>query len=101
MVKTAPYGTWESPITADAITTGVSHSRNASVDCTLITLTQAATLEETVVDPVTSTIYHVERRSSEGGRSVLVKSETGKDLFGEGWNCRTGVQEVRSAFVSV
>lgn len=38
MVKTAPYGTWESPITADAITTGVSPSvaRQLSVHSLII-----------------------------------------------------------------
>ncbi|KAH8105304.1 alpha/beta-hydrolase [Cristinia sonorae] len=79
MAKIAPYGTWESPITADSITQN------------------SVSVQDTVVDPITSVIYHVERRPSEGGRSVLVKTEAKTDLFGEGWNCRTGVQEYGGA----
>lgn len=51
-------------------------------------------MDEVIVDPVTSTVYHTERRPSEGGRNVLVNTETGLDVVGKGWNVRTGVQEV-------
>jgi len=75
MVKTAPFGTWASPITTDAILEG------------------GANVSEVFVDPITSTIYHVEGRPLEGGRSVIVKTEEGGDVFGRDWNARTGVQE--------
>lgn len=57
---------------------------------------QAAKIQDVVVDPITSVIYHLEGRPQEAGRSVLVNTEKGKDVVGEGWNFRTGVQEVRS-----
>lgn len=47
------------------------------------------------MDPVTSTIYHIEQRANEGGRLVIVDTEKGVDVFGEGWNARNGVHEVR------
>lgn len=50
-----------------------------------------------VVDPVTSKVYHLESRPSEGGRVVLVRTEDGVDIVGKEYNIRTGVQEVRSA----
>ena len=45
------------------------------------------------VDPLTSSIYHIEARPSEGGRCVIVNTSEGKDLFGPGWNARSRVQE--------
>ncbi|TFK46339.1 hypothetical protein OE88DRAFT_1739619 [Heliocybe sulcata] len=77
--KSAPYGTWESPITADAITQ------------------DAVNIADVLVDPVTSTIYHLEERPSEEGRGVVVDTRVGKDVFGSGWNARTGVQEYGGA----
>ncbi|TCD67717.1 hypothetical protein EIP91_012014 [Steccherinum ochraceum] len=75
MVTTASYGTWKSPITADSI------------------IENSASIDDVIVDPVTSAIYHIESRPNEGGRNVLIKTEGNTDLFGEGWNCRTGVEE--------
>lgn len=40
-------------------------------------------------------IYHVEKRPSEEGRSVLVRTEEGVDVIGRDFNCRTSVHEVR------
>ena len=48
------------------------------------------------VDPITSTIYHVELRPAEAGRSVIVNTEKGTDAVGKEWNVRSGVHEVRS-----
>ncbi|KAI0337854.1 alpha/beta-hydrolase [Trametopsis cervina] len=76
---TAPYGTWVSPISANAI---------AQI---------RASIDELIVDPITSVIYHTERRPSEGGRVVLVKTEDGTDVVGKEWNVRTGVQEYGGA----
>jgi hypothetical protein len=50
-------------------------------------------LENVLVDDVTGQIYHVERRPSEGGRSVLVNSISQKDLVDKDWNVRTRVHE--------
>ncbi|GJE93608.1 alpha/beta hydrolase [Phanerochaete sordida] len=77
--RVAPYGTWDSPITADAI----AQSANS--------------VAEIFVDPVTSTVYHVESRPSEGGRCAIVKTEGGVDLVGKEFNCRTGVHEYGGA----
>ncbi|EKM51241.1 uncharacterized protein PHACADRAFT_263278, partial [Phanerochaete carnosa HHB-10118-sp] len=77
--RVAPYGTWDSPITADAI----ARSGNS--------------VAEIFVDPVTTTIYHVERRPTEGGRCAIVKTEEGIELVGKEFNCRTGVQEYGGA----
>ena len=40
-------------------------------------------------------IYHVEKRPSEDGRSVLVRTEQGTDVIGRDFNSRTSVHEVR------
>ncbi|KAL0948371.1 hypothetical protein HGRIS_010953 [Hohenbuehelia grisea] len=74
-LKTAPYGTWSSPITTDAIVEG------------------ADPVSDLIVDPLTQTLYHFETRPSEGGRGVLVETLAKKDVVGREWNVRTGVQE--------
>ncbi|KAG2355434.1 Alpha/Beta hydrolase protein [Suillus spraguei] len=73
--KHAPYGLWESPITADAIT-------QASVSLGAI-----------FVDPVTQDIYYIEQRASEGGRCALMSHQTQKEVFGKDFNARTRVHE--------
>ncbi|KAJ8469953.1 hypothetical protein ONZ45_g16717 [Pleurotus djamor] len=79
-MTSAPYGTWSSPITADAILEG------------------SKPVAELIVDPTFNTIYHVESRPSEGGRSFLVRSETGEDIVvGTDFNVRTGVHEYGGA----
>ena len=40
-------------------------------------------------------IYHVEKRPSEEGRSVLVRTEQGIDVIGRDFNSRSSVHEVR------
>ena len=42
---------------------------------------------------MTGELFHVERRPSEGGRSVIVNSTSHKDLVDKNWNVRTGVHE--------
>ncbi|KDQ57918.1 hypothetical protein JAAARDRAFT_129506 [Jaapia argillacea MUCL 33604] len=79
MPKTAPYGTWSSPITAEALTKS------------------SISIGDVLIDPVTSTVYHVENRPTEGGRSVVVNTKSKKDVFGSEWNARTGVQEYGGA----
>ncbi|TFK67994.1 alpha/beta-hydrolase [Pluteus cervinus] len=80
----APHGTWISPITVDQL---VSDSVKPS---------------DAIVDPITSTIYHIEGRPSEGGRSVLVQSKTGLSVIDSGTNpstfdVRTSVHEYGGA----
>ncbi|TFK39070.1 alpha/beta-hydrolase [Crucibulum laeve] len=75
----SPYGTWLSPITAEAITKG----SNSIIDV--------------LVDPVTSNVYHLENRPSEAGRSVLVETQTDKDVVGRDWNVRSAVHEYGGA----
>ncbi|KAG2050526.1 alpha/beta-hydrolase [Suillus hirtellus] len=73
--KYAPYGLWESPITADAIA-------QDSVGLTAI-----------LVDPVTKDTYCIEQRASEGGRCVVISNKTQKEVFGKDFNARTRVHE--------
>ena len=49
------------------------------------------------MDPLTSNVYHIESRPSEGGRNVLVHTTTGTDVVAKGWNVRTGVHEYGGA----
>ncbi|KAI0752561.1 alpha/beta-hydrolase [Daedaleopsis nitida] len=80
MTKTiAPYGTWSSPITPDVVLKSGEHA------------------EELFADPVTSTIYHIERRPAEAGRNVIVNTEKGQDVVGKEWNVRSGVHEYGGA----
>lgn len=46
------------------------------------------------MDPITSTIYHIEKRPAEAGRNVIVDTEKGEDVVGKEWNVRTAVHEV-------
>lgn len=55
---------------------------------------QSSSIDDVIVDSVTSKIYHIEKRPAEGGRNVLVKTEESRDVFGKEWNCRSGVYEV-------
>ncbi|KAG2753262.1 hypothetical protein P692DRAFT_20871026 [Suillus brevipes Sb2] len=48
--KYAPYGLWESPITAHAVAE------------------DSVSMSDKIVDPVTKYIYYIEQRASEGGR---------------------------------
>ncbi|KAH6892793.1 hypothetical protein BKA70DRAFT_1536483, partial [Coprinopsis sp. MPI-PUGE-AT-0042] len=74
-MSSAPYGTWKSPISAEAIT------KNAN------------SYEDVLVNTVTGLLYHLEHRPSENGRTVLVATSTGKDVVPSTVNVRTGVQE--------
>ncbi|TFK67992.1 alpha/beta-hydrolase [Pluteus cervinus] len=75
----APYGTWKSPITVDYL------------------VSDSVKLSDAIVDPITSKIYHIEGRPSEGGRGVLVQSQTGLSVIGSGFNVRTSVHEYGGA----
>lgn len=50
-----------------------------------------------IVDPITSKVYHIEKRPLENGRNVLVNTETGTDVFGAEWNARSGVHDYGGA----
>ncbi|KZP22880.1 alpha/beta-hydrolase [Athelia psychrophila] len=82
MVSQAPYGTWISPIAAE------------------IAASDSITIEEILVDPVSSRVYHLEKRPSQG-RNVLVDTENNCDIFGLGWNARSGVHEYGGAAATV
>ncbi|KAI0265530.1 alpha/beta-hydrolase [Gloeopeniophorella convolvens] len=73
--KTAPYGTWSSPITADAL------------------VQSSITLLDVLLDPVNRKFYHLESRPPEGGRVVIVETLAKKDVFGGGWDATTKVHE--------
>ncbi|TDL23512.1 alpha/beta-hydrolase [Rickenella mellea] len=77
--KVAPYGTWRSPISANLIAK------------------KSISIQDVIVDPITSTVYHIEGRPSEGGRNALVKTQEGVDVVKKGWNARTGVHEYGGA----
>ncbi|KAL5522268.1 hypothetical protein ACEPAF_2125 [Sanghuangporus sanghuang] len=84
--KVAPFGTWDSPISASYVAkAGVSY-------------------DDVLVDSVPSRahpngngIYHIEKRPAEAGRNVIVDSSSKKDVFGKGWNARSAVQEYGGA----
>ncbi|KAH7914907.1 Alpha/Beta hydrolase protein [Hygrophoropsis aurantiaca] len=75
MSQRSPYGTWKSPIDAPSITQN------------------SITISDVFVDPIRTDVYHIERRPSENGRSVIVKTRSGLDVFDEKWNARTAVHE--------
>ncbi|KAJ8093083.1 hypothetical protein AAF712_002440 [Marasmius tenuissimus] len=71
----APYGTWTSPITAEAITGST------------------ISLTDTAVDPINSVVYHLEGRPTEKGRTAIVETKSGRDLIGTDFSASTGVHE--------
>src|SRR5215813_3651293 len=74
--KTAPYGSWQSPITSDLIVAGTIGLGELQLD--------------------DSRIYWIESRPSEGGRNVIVtRSADGSmsDVIPQGFNARTTVHE--------
>jgi dipeptidyl aminopeptidase/acylaminoacyl peptidase len=77
--KYAPYGLWESPITADAIAE------------------DSVSMSDIFVDPVTKDIYYIEQRASEGGRYVLLSNQTQNEVFAKDFNARTRVHEYGGA----
>ena len=54
---------------------------------------QAIRISSIFIDPITSSIYHIEARPSEAGRCVIVDTKKNKDVFGPGWNARSRVEE--------
>src|SRR5687767_10277735 len=81
---TAPYGTWASPLTAQAVAAGALKLGDITVEG--------------------DDIYWVEGRPAEGGRSVVVKrSSDGRiaDVTPAGTNVRTRVHEYGGAAYAV
>jgi dipeptidyl aminopeptidase/acylaminoacyl peptidase len=74
-----PYGSWPSPVTAEALV-------EAAVRLAYLSL-----------DPTTGRLYWVEGRPDEGGREVLVGADAAggepQDLIPEGFSVRTQVHE--------
>ncbi|KAJ7193435.1 hypothetical protein GGX14DRAFT_588692, partial [Mycena pura] len=77
--QTAPYGTWESPLSAAMVAQ------------------LAVPVEDVLVDAVTQKIYYLEKRPEEGGRNVLVAASDGADVFGCQWDARTSVHSYGEA----
>lgn len=50
-------------------------------------------LPDNIVDSSSGTIYYLVSRPSEGGRNILVRTDTDHDVAGRDWNMRTGVNE--------
>ena len=77
--RPAAFGSWISPITADAI------------------VADSVSLEQVVVDG--TDIYWIEGRAREQGRCVLVRHRAGitTDVLGAPWNVRTRVHEYGGA----
>ncbi|KAF9242812.1 Alpha/Beta hydrolase protein [Melanogaster broomeanus] len=75
----APYGKWESPITAESVVSG------------------SITLDDVIVDPITSRVYHLESRSEDAGRYVIVDTVTTKDVIPSPYSAVSGVQEYGGA----
>ncbi|MFN2216504.1 MAG: prolyl oligopeptidase family serine peptidase [Anaerolineales bacterium] len=76
MKKTAPYGSWESPITTDMVASGSIH------------------MEEIHCED--ESIYWLENRPLEGGRTVIMQAAKNgdiKNLIPEGFNVRSRVHE--------
>jgi dipeptidyl aminopeptidase/acylaminoacyl peptidase len=77
MVRTSPYGTWESPVTLDRLVEDV-----VGLSFPIATPTH---------------VYWTEARPSEGGRQVLVRRPVGggepEDVTPAGFNARTTVHE--------
>jgi len=75
MTTRAPYGTWESPVTAGLIARGTVRLQEACIDG--------------------EDIYWVEGRPSEGGRSAVMRYSEGarSDTLPPGYNARTRVHE--------
>ncbi|KAJ6516794.1 alpha/beta-hydrolase [Mycena vitilis] len=71
----APYGTWDSPLTVETIT---------DTD-------NVRPIVDILVDPLTSQVYHIEKRPAEGGRDALLHTETGRDLTGGDWDVKSQV----------
>ncbi|KAG6373267.1 Alpha/Beta hydrolase protein [Boletus reticuloceps] len=79
MSKTAPYGTWDSPISPDTITS------------------KTITFDDVLVDPITKTIYHLEERPDDNGRCVIVDTTAKIDVLPSPYSARTFVQEYGGA----
>ncbi|KAJ7666904.1 alpha/beta-hydrolase [Mycena polygramma] len=71
----ASYGTWDSPLTVETVT---------DTD-------NVRPLVDILVDPLTSQVYHIEKRPAEGGRDALLHTETGRDVTGGDWDVKSQV----------
>ncbi|KAG6330857.1 hypothetical protein ID866_8232, partial [Astraeus odoratus] len=72
--KTAPYGRWESEITPDFL------------------VQSSIPFDDVFVDPLNSTVYHIERRAADNGRYVIVNTKTDADVIPSPLSARTRVQ---------
>ncbi|KAH0838870.1 Alpha/Beta hydrolase protein [Lanmaoa asiatica] len=77
--ETAPYGTWDSPITSDTVV-----SANIVFD-------------DVLVDPITQVIYHLEERPEDHGRCVIVNTNAKKDVLPSPYSARDSVHDYGGA----
>lgn len=99
--KTAPYGTWESPITAKIIMGDVcvrdlviSASTNTAIIITIYF--QSVTFTDVLLDPITLVNYRIEARPS--GRCALVNTTDNKDVLSDDkWDVQTQVHDYGGA----
>ncbi|KAJ7207160.1 alpha/beta-hydrolase [Mycena pura] len=75
----AAYATSESPITSSMVAK------------------MSVSKDDVIVDPLTGSIYCIEKRPEEGGRDAIVSVADGLDVFGPPWNARTAVHEYGGA----
>src|SRR5215470_1486793 len=81
MPKTAPYGSWRSPITSDLI------------------VAEAIGLGDVLLDG--DDVYWIESRPQEAGRNVVVRANGGADVTPAGFNARTRVHEYGGGAVTI
>ena len=76
-VKVAPYGTWESPITSEMLSG------------------QTVILSDAIADPKSGTIYYLEERPAEDGRSCIVACNGNQinDVLPKEYSARSRVHE--------
>ncbi len=79
----APYGTWDSPITAELASSAIVSFQDVALD--------------------NDVLYWSEMRPTDGGRYVIVKHANGKteDVLPQGFNARTRVHEYGGAAFAV
>ncbi|KAJ8508281.1 hypothetical protein ONZ45_g9438 [Pleurotus djamor] len=99
MARLTPYGTWESPVSAESVSAQVKITSISILTFIVSYRNQSlsAGTEDVFLDPVTSQVYFAQKRPEEDGRSAIVDAATRKDLFGSAWDARTLVHEYGGA----
>ncbi|KAG8220632.1 hypothetical protein J3R82DRAFT_2897 [Butyriboletus roseoflavus] len=77
--KTAPYGTWDSPITFDTV------------------VSDNIVFDDVLVDPITKLVYHLEERPMDHGRCVIVDAHAKLDVLPSPYSARDFVHDYGGA----